>query len=369
MKKLLVVGVLLLFLGMSISSSTGFNVVEQSNTTSSNGKTLYVGGSGPNNYTKIQDAIDDASDGDTVFVYDDSSPYYENLKVNKSINLIGEDRGTTVIDGNKSGNVIYISTNLVSIRGFTINNSGYKIGDSGIYIKSNHTTITSNTILTNDVGIFIEKPSHSNIIIGNNIHSNINYDAFGIFLFYTDFNTISGNTILLHWIGIVLDRSNNNTISSNKVSSSKQDDGITLVNSNNNSIIGNNISNNDYGIEIVGNSRFNTIKSNSISNNNDGIFIGTYYGSPSIDELFFNSIYNNILKNNFLSNKRDAFFRNSRLNQWGQNYWNGARDSPKLIFGEIGFVKFYGTYWYDFHIPWIPQVDWFPAQVPYDIEV
>jgi len=34
-----------------------------------NGNTLYVGGSGPNNYTKIQDAIDNASNGDTVFVY------------------------------------------------------------------------------------------------------------------------------------------------------------------------------------------------------------------------------------------------------------------------------------------------------------
>ena len=41
------------------------------------GNTLYVGGSGPGNYTRIQDAIDNASDGDTVFVYDDSSPYFE----------------------------------------------------------------------------------------------------------------------------------------------------------------------------------------------------------------------------------------------------------------------------------------------------
>jgi len=41
------------------------------------GSTLYVGGSGPNNYTSIQDAINDASDGDTIYVYDDSSPYHE----------------------------------------------------------------------------------------------------------------------------------------------------------------------------------------------------------------------------------------------------------------------------------------------------
>ena len=52
----------------------------------------YVGGSGPGNYTRIQDAIDDASNDDTAFVYAASSPYYENVIVNKSINLMGEDK-------------------------------------------------------------------------------------------------------------------------------------------------------------------------------------------------------------------------------------------------------------------------------------
>jgi len=37
-------------------------------------KTLYVGGNGVGNYSSIQDAIDSASDGDTVYVY--SGIYY-----------------------------------------------------------------------------------------------------------------------------------------------------------------------------------------------------------------------------------------------------------------------------------------------------
>ncbi|RLF42667.1 MAG: hypothetical protein DRN17_07450, partial [Thermoplasmata archaeon] len=41
------------------------------------GNTLYVGGSGEGNYSSIQDAVDNASNGDTIYVYDDSSPYYE----------------------------------------------------------------------------------------------------------------------------------------------------------------------------------------------------------------------------------------------------------------------------------------------------
>ena len=80
MKKLLVVGIILLLVGVSIPS-TG-RVMEQPSTVSSDGNTLYVGGSGEGNYTRIQDAINDASDGDTVFFmrYLTNESYdYENI--------------------------------------------------------------------------------------------------------------------------------------------------------------------------------------------------------------------------------------------------------------------------------------------------
>ncbi|MBP1662308.1 MAG: hypothetical protein H6P94_557, partial [Thermoplasmatales archaeon] len=60
------VGPILLFLGACIVPMTAQDA-EKSFSTSS-GTWLYVGGSGPGNYTKIQDAIDNASDGDTIFV-------------------------------------------------------------------------------------------------------------------------------------------------------------------------------------------------------------------------------------------------------------------------------------------------------------
>jgi pectin methylesterase-like acyl-CoA thioesterase len=47
-------------------------------------QTLYVGGTGPNNYTKIQDAIDNASNQDTIFVY--NGIYQEHIIINKEIN-------------------------------------------------------------------------------------------------------------------------------------------------------------------------------------------------------------------------------------------------------------------------------------------
>ena len=79
--------VLTLLIGTAFSTSGNISSKDNSNFPSEN-NTLYVGGSGPGNYTKIQDAIDNASDGDTVFVYDDSSPYNEHLLIKKSILLV-----------------------------------------------------------------------------------------------------------------------------------------------------------------------------------------------------------------------------------------------------------------------------------------
>ncbi len=86
---------------------------------SSDTTTLYVGGNGPNNYTRIQDAIDNASNGDTVFVYDDASPYKENIFINKSIQLIGEKQQSTCING-RQGNVIWVEHSNVTIQQFTL---------------------------------------------------------------------------------------------------------------------------------------------------------------------------------------------------------------------------------------------------------
>jgi hypothetical protein len=66
---------------MSLGINTSITDTREQTSTLGRGKTLYVGGDGDGNYTRIQDAIDNASDEDTVFVYDDSSPYYENVVV------------------------------------------------------------------------------------------------------------------------------------------------------------------------------------------------------------------------------------------------------------------------------------------------
>ena len=82
-KKSIAVGIILLFIGIIFTPLTQSTVVEKSKPPIISGNILYVGGNRPNNYTYIQDAINDASDGDIVFVY--NGTYYENIEVKKSI--------------------------------------------------------------------------------------------------------------------------------------------------------------------------------------------------------------------------------------------------------------------------------------------
>jgi len=261
---------------MSITPSVAVDTVKKSTIPISNGKTLYVGGAGPNNYTKIQDAIDNASNGDIVFVYDDSSPYYENVVIDRSINLIGEDKNTTVIDGMKYATVVSVQANNVYISEFTIRNSGNEKFRVGI-----------------DIGQF-----------SNN-------------------NNITSNIITNNWKGIRLVKSNRNTIKGNKISNNSY--GVSSNNCHLQTIKGNTIINNGYGISL-GHSFGTIITDNNITSNKDyGIYISKRGG------VF-------ILKNNFIDNEEDAYFWQNIFNRWKQNYWNEPLKHPKIIYGKLILV-------------------------------
>ena len=84
-------------------------------------QTVIIKGKG-RRYSTIMDAIHDAENGDTIIA--GKGIYNESLVIDKSISLIGKGKNLTIINGNLTGDVIYISANHVTITGFTIQNSG-----------------------------------------------------------------------------------------------------------------------------------------------------------------------------------------------------------------------------------------------------
>jgi nitrous oxidase accessory protein len=204
MKKGLAAGIIFLFIGIAIIPSSGQNI-EKPSSPVSRGNTLYVGGSGPGNYTTIQDAIDNASNGDTIFVY--NGTYHENVLVTKSLTIIGENKIGTIIDGNGREIGINITATFVTIIGFTIENTKM----AGIRVNANNSTISENIIkdFSND-GIwfdFCDAHTASNNILMSGL-------AIGIDLLFSNHNVITNNTILLTigGGGISLYTSSNNTV-------------------------------------------------------------------------------------------------------------------------------------------------------------
>jgi parallel beta-helix repeat protein len=98
-----------------------------------------------------------------VFVYDDLSPYYENLEVDTSLILLGENRNTTIIDGSGIDAVVNVSADLVTISGFTIQNAGGTDYAVGISVYGDNCIIMGCYIVNNDFGIWLFESDNTTI--------------------------------------------------------------------------------------------------------------------------------------------------------------------------------------------------------------
>lgn len=327
--KCLAIGIIFLFFGMCVISTSAKNIEKPQSISKSNW--LYVGGTGPGNYTTIQDAVDNASGGDTVFVFDDSSPYVENIVVNTSLSLIGEKKETTIINGS------------------TIDPNPYMNLSIGILVNADNVLVKGFTIQGCD-GTGIGILSKNNSILENIFSNNGNGVSSG------SGNTISSNLFIDNDIGIyITNESNNffgNVISHNRI-------GVGVILSKNANISNNIISENGNGIYIT--MSYNTIVyRNNISNNN----VGAYTWFTSADK---------ILQNNFIGNNKSAnsiqsilvkiqlFKKELKLpiqrNVWSGNYWDDWDGTgPYVIFTKTVFIRHF-------------SFDWHPTQEPYDIPV
>ena len=271
-------------------------------------------------YQTIQEAINLVYPGYTIYVM--NGTYNENLIVNKTVNIDGEDKTITIIDGGRTGDVITISEPRVRISGFTIQNSGTQLFNAGIRtltLKSN-ITVRNNIIQNNDIGLFLNYAYEDawNIVQNNILQNNRE----GIYVHWANNNEITGNTIQMNSeTGLIMERCKFSKIKGNIVNDNGEC-GVYLRGASNNNIINgkNTIRNNTYGIKLA------------------------------------NSKKNQITNNNFINNSKQAYIFNAFRTKWKHNYWDDIpRILPKIIRGHIGHRR----------ILYI-NIDWHPRRNPYD---
>ena len=257
----------------------------------SNGTTLYVGGTGPYNFTRIQDAINYSENGDTIYVY--CGTYYENITINKSITLIGENKYNTTINaqGNGSyerGSVIHIdgrynSSLKFSVSGFTIENASV-----GIYIENG----TRNVMIRDCIVRYCIDPWMSLGIVS---HNNDNVTIENCLVYGNKYGII---------IGISCGNCRNISITECEICGNNK--GILVASSYIVNITDNKIYNNtNYGIHLYasydpegicdGDNKNNLIENCTIFNNGKGIF----FSNDNVANVRNNTVKNcNILSNN-----------------------------------------------------------------------
>ena len=235
---------------------TCYNIISAGNInlTSTRNTTLYVDDDYTDNnpltrdFSSIQCALDSAvSVGADFTVNVFSGTYNETVNINKTVNIVGEDKDTTIIDGEGAGSVISINANNVKIKNLHLKNAstGIVAGNNGVISNCKITDLGGGygiSLFSKD-GNIIEK---CDIDSGN---------MFGIYLYYADNNRITGNEIHNTSFGIYLDSGCNNNI-----------------------IEGNTIYDNNYGVAgIISDSGWggisNPVNYNNIySNNNYGVY-------------------------------------------------------------------------------------------------
>jgi len=380
-QKIFAIFLIILFCGMNAASSIDA-VKEKPSTSSFNGDILYVGGSGPGNYSKIKSAYNDAKSGDTIFVY--SGTYYENLHIKKTINLIGEDKDTTsIIYNTKEDGPIIIEAPYVKVSGFTVYNPNLNLvcyvvilnqesnyvsisdcifynnplhiddGSVGInVVYSSYNTISNCTFLYNDdEGICLNFRSSHNLIencvfsnccdgieFENSSHNIVNNCIMknghaGITMIPAYKDTTSNNNVIMNCNiynseghGIYLQDGSYNNVIYNCSLNNNLDSGISIGGeySYNNLIVKNKISNSTMcswggGLQLGWSCHNNTFSNNHISDCNNGVYIeDTWDTDDCNDNLFYH--------NNFVDNTQGAF--DECENIWdngypsGGNYWS-----------------------------------------------
>lgn len=287
--------VMLLFLG-----SISFSIAHSTNTI------IYVDDDGTADYTSIQAAINAATDGDTIFVYEGT--YRETLFIDKSLHLIGENKQKTMINQTDNSNAI-----LISIEHPNVHLEGF--------------TLIDNDQLWTELATVISIASENNIIENNIIRTNLYY---AIKLQpETKKNSIQHNFITGDYAAINLDWSWNNHIYNNVFTG--QGTGLNA----------------QYSFS-------NMIQRNHFENDGIGVFL-----TECND--------NNFSQNNFITYGDEVYISpHLSFNTWNSNYWQDYQGKVPFYVVTQRYIPFTNiplVFWFD-----IFRIDWNPVSVSYDID-
>jgi parallel beta-helix repeat protein len=298
----------------------------------------------PDDYPTITQAIQHATDGDTIFIK--KGLYNETLVISKQLNIQGEDTNKTIINGNLTGTVIQIFDDNVNITGLTIT---YALTPNIPHRYFQHNIPDGWGTLNGWCAIGYP-------LDGGYFDMEHDFRLGGIHIINATNCFISGNRILDCGIGIWLWEASKNIISGNICE--KNDYGMEIRSSANNKIIGNTFTNNGAGVWLP-------------------LYSDIYYfvGWGNDEKIHDNTFS----QNNFIGNKKaiETQSLTNTKNYWDNgsvgNYWdthngndtnnNGFIDEPYKIKAEYytgGYLK-NGT--------WKEQtyaLDHYPLMMPYN---
>lgn len=204
-------------------------------------------------HMSIQEAINSASEGDTILVYPGN--YSENVDVNVANISIrsfsGNPKDTIVVAQNSSDHVLNVTSDSVDISGFTIKGarrSNYHYSSGIALCNVSGTNIGYNILLANYCGIYLNNSSW-NFLIGNNVTEN----NFGIYIVNSsNSNTLANNNVIKNGLfGVCHYGSSNNILRDNNIAENELY-GVSMVDSINTTFISNLIWSHSYNFYVAG---------------------------------------------------------------------------------------------------------------------
>ena len=306
----------------------------------------------------IQAAIDRATPGDTIEIA--RGRYAENLRIDKSLTLVGIDRPT--ISGGLAGHTIAVTAERVTLDGLIVADSGDSLREqnAGIYLfpGAHHAVVRNCVLVYNLFGLWIEKANdvviENNVITGKREYRS-SMRGNGIQLYNTRRARIVANEISFVRDALYVDVSHDALFERNRLHHSRygthymnsyrnlwQDNdvwmnrgGLALMEVRQQQVRNNRAwGNSDHGI-MLRTIQDSVVEHNIVAGNQRGFFIYDAEYNTLRDNLVVDNIVgmhvwagskNNVVeRNDFILNREQVRYVAARDIQWGEesgNYWS-----------------------------------------------